>query len=438
MKSLSSVFILLILSIFISCTGKSNKKGTDEHQGHDMAAHGENVTAGHEGHNAADEVYTCSMHPQIRSNKPGNCPICGMKLVKMGTGKAAPQSSLPGLTTLLQPTNEFVISSIPVTTIQPGSKEISLDVLGNVDYDNTQAGSISARITGRIEKLYVRSRFQSVKKGQRIMDIYSPEILTAEENLLMLLKTDPSNQIMISAAKQKLLLLGMSSSQLENVVRKRKPDFTISVYSNYSGYIRDAGQSSMNSSGTQMNNQPVQQSRELSVREGMYVQKGQNVFTVYNPSRVWALLNVYSLDQRLVKKGQPVTITPEVNPESKIRTRVTFVEPFFRPESKTFTVRAAFDNSAHRLPIGSQVRATIYTGSKSANWLPKDAVISLGIDHIVFKKSGQGFVAQKIRSGITVDQFVEIAGGLTSQDTVASNAQYLMDSESFIKTTSKN
>ncbi len=437
MKSLSSVFILLILGVFISCTGKSSKSSSGEHQGHDMATHGENVAAGHQGHSATEEMYTCSMHPQIRSNKPGNCPICGMKLVKMEMGKAAPETSLPGLTTLLQPTNEFVISSIPVTTIQQASKEVTLDVLGSIVYDNTQAGNISARISGRIEKLYVRSRFQSVKKGQRIMDIYSPEILTAEENLLLLLKNDPSNQIMINVAKQKLLLLGMSSSQLEQVIRKRKPEFTISVYSNYGGYIRDAGQT-MGSSENQMNNQPIQLSRELSVREGMYLQKGQTVFTVYNPSRVWALLNVYSSDQSLVKRGQAVTLIPEVSPASRISAKVTFVEPFFRPESKTFTVRVPFNNAALRLPIGSQVRASIHTGRKFANWLPKDAIVSLGMDNVVFRKSGSGFVAQKIETGISVDRSIEITDGLSAEDTIASNAQYLMDSESFIKTTSKN
>lgn len=436
MKILNAVIILLVLGTFISCTGKSNKNSVGEHQGHDMATHGENVAAGHQGHNAGEEMYTCPMHPQIKSNKPGNCPICGMKLVPMEMGGAAPQTSLPGLTTLLQPTNEYVISSIPVTTIQYASKEVTLDLLGSIVYDNTQAGNISARVSGRIEKLYVRSRFQSVKKGQRIMDIYSPEILTAEENLLMLLKNDPSNQIMINAAKQKLLLLGMSSSQLENVIRKRKPDFTISVYSNYNGYIRDAGQS-MGSSETQMNNQPIQLSRELSVREGMYLQKGQTVFTVYNPSKVWALLNVYSSDQSLVKRGQSVTLIPEVSPESRIIAKVTFVEPFFRPESKTFTVRVPFNNSAYKLPIGSQVRASVHTGRKYTNWLPKNAVISLGMDNVVFRKSGSGFVAQKIKTGISVDKDVEITDGLTSQDTIAINAQYLMDSESFIKTTSK-
>jgi Cu(I)/Ag(I) efflux system membrane fusion protein len=162
-----------------------------------------------------------------------------MKLVPKEDGKEKQAIKDTALSALLKPTNEFAISSIPTVKTIHKYLPLTLKALGAVSYDTRQMGSVSANISGRIEKLYVRSRYQQVKKGQRIMDIYSPEILTAQENLLMVLRNDPSNEMMISSAKQKLLLLGMSGQQLQEVIKKGKPDFSISVFSNYNGYIKD-------------------------------------------------------------------------------------------------------------------------------------------------------------------------------------------------------
>ncbi len=164
----------------------------------------------HDHENEAAE-YTCPMHPEIIKDKPGSCPVCGMDLVKKETGGSA--STEIGLEALLKPTNEFVVSSIPVTTIEQKEEHINIETLGTIAYDTRAVGTISARVSGRIEKLYVRHRYQKISKGQRIMDIYSPEILTAQQNLLFLLKNDPENKAFIESAKQKLLLLGMSSQQ---------------------------------------------------------------------------------------------------------------------------------------------------------------------------------------------------------------------------------
>ena len=173
---------------FISCN--DNK---DQHDGHKEAA--------------ATELYTCPMHPEIIREQPGKCPICGMDLVKKETD--AKRIAEVELESLLKPTNEFVVSSIPVTTIQKREEQIEIEALGNIAYDTRQVGSISARVSGRIEKLYVKYRYQKISKGQHILDIYSPELLTAQQNLLFLLKNDAGNTTLIEAAKEKLLLLGM-------------------------------------------------------------------------------------------------------------------------------------------------------------------------------------------------------------------------------------
>ena len=175
------------------------------------------------------ELYTCSMHPEIIRDKPGDCPICGMHLVK----KENDSKKIHGVSlhTLIQPTNSYAVSRIPSTTLQQREEAIEINALGYTAYNTTEVGAISARISGRIEKLYVRFRYQLVKKGQKIMDIYSPELLTAQQNLLFLLKNDPSNNSLINSAKEKLLLLGFPSEQLQKVVSSQKTLFTVSVYS---------------------------------------------------------------------------------------------------------------------------------------------------------------------------------------------------------------
>ncbi len=374
-------------------------------------------------------LYTCPMHPEIIREQPGNCPICGMQLVKKETDNK--KITTVDLNTLLKPTDEFVVSSIPVTVMQQRDEQIEIEALGTIAYDTRQVGSISARVSGRIEKLYVRYRYQKISKGQRIFDIYSPELLTAQQNLLFLLKNDPGNYSLIEAAKEKLLLLGMDAAQLKSVMQSGKPSLTIAVYSNYNGHIHEAV-SNMNQQQEGMKDISLI-TEELSLKEGMYIQKGQSVFTVFNPAKAWALLNVYDENEALLKKGNKVRIVPETAPQKDFRATIDFIEPFYRKQNKTVSARAYFDNSQLKIPIGSQVKATVFGNSKEAYWLPKEAVLSLGLDKVVFLKETGGFLPHKIKTGIEHQQHVQVLSGLNVKDSVAANAQYLMDSESFIK-----
>jgi Cu(I)/Ag(I) efflux system membrane fusion protein len=378
------------------------------------------------------QLYRCPMHHEIVREKPGNCPICGMDLVAFG-GEEKALADI-NLNTLLRPTNSYVLTTIPVTSFQQYEAPIEVEALGTVQYDTRAIGSISAKVSGRIEKLYLRYTFQDVNKGQKVMEIYSPELLTAEQNLLFLLKNDPDNAPFIYAAKDKLLLLGVSPQQLYDIIQEEKPSLTISVYSNYSGHIHDA--LSMNeslSSSTSVNSTGPVTTRELMLKEGMYVQKGQTLLSVYNPHQLWAVLNIYADNQSLVKVGSPVHIVSETSPDNDLHTKIDFIEPFFREDSKTLTARASFESYNMKTPVGSQVKATISGNKLKADWLPKDAVISLGLDKIVFKKYGDIFKAVKIKTGLTHNNKIQVVEGLTPSDVVAVNAQFLMDSESFIK-----
>lgn len=333
----------------------------------------------------------------------------------------------------MQPADEFVVSRIPITTIDKREEQIEIDALGSIAYDTRQTGSISARVTGRIEKLYVRYRYQEIRAGQKVMDIYSPELLTDQQNLLFLLKNDPANTSFIRAAKDRLLQLGMSERQVRQVTSSGKASPTVTVYSNYSGHIHESG-SDPNMLADEGKMKDISLiTAALTVKEGMYLQKGQSVFTVFNPGKVWAVLNIYGENQSLIRVGNSVRVVPETAPGKDFRAKIDFIEPFYRGESKTLTARVNVDNAKLKIPVGSQVRATIFGNTRDAYWLPKEAVLSLGLDKVVFKKWDGGFRAHKIRTGIMHQQHIQVLDGLTASDSVAVNAQYLMDSESFIK-----
>lgn len=334
---------------------------------------------------------------------------------------------------LLNPTNEYVVSSIPVTTIQQGEEQLEIESLGRISYDTRTIGSISSRISGRVEKLYVRYRFQKISKGQKIMDIYSPELVTAQQNLIFLLKNDPSNEPMISAAKSRLNFLGMSNAQIDQISRTGKPSMSVSVYSNYSGHIHETTGGGMQPQGEGMNDLSLL-TEELQLKEGMYIQKGQSVFTLYDPKNAWAILNIYGDAHLLIRKGDAVRIVPETAPDKNFRGSIQFIEPYLQKESKTITARVPFDNSELNIPIGSQVKATIFGDSKKANWVPSSSVLSLGIDQVVFRKEGNGFRAMKIRTGLQHNDRIQVLEGLNATDSIAVNAQFLSDSESFIRT----
>ena len=373
------------------------------------------------------DIYTCSMDPQVLQDHPGNCPICGMKLIKKNEKPVAVDNI--DLQTLLRPTNEFVVASLPVIIPEESDIDIPVKAYGIIEADTRSAGTVSARVSGRIEKLYLRYRFQPVKAGQKVMEIYSPEIATAQENLLFLLKRDSENISFINAAKQKLLLLGMSNAELNKVIKTGKVLYSISVYSNYKGHVMDNG---MNQNKISIS---AVETQELPLKEGMYVTKGQPLFNIMNHHKTRAVLQVFPEDQSLIKKGDAVKIIPDMDTSAAIYGKIDFIEPFFRGDNKTLTVRVYFDNR-DMLTLGSQVRANIFTGPKKGLWLPQNAILALGMNNVVFLKSKGGFVAHKITTGIRADNKVKILSGLNVTDTVAANAQYLMDSESFIKTSS--
>ena len=375
----------------------------------------------------SEDVYTCSMHPQVIEHAPGRCPICGMNLVKKEN--AAREITQADLSSLLQPVNSTVLSTVPVTSLKTNSQPLHIKALGTVEYDTRYMKTISAWVSGRIDNLYIRYRFQSVHAGQKVMDIYSPELLTAQQNFLFLLKNDPGNTSLINAAKEKLYLLGMHERDVQNLTTNGKAQPNIPVYSKYTGHIHEAGQVTNSPEPVTL---PTQ-TPELAVKEGMYVQKGQPVFQVNDMRHVWITLNLFPGDNVMVKVGTPVTISSETEPDKKIKAKINFIEPFYRGNSRTLNARIYYDNSDLMIPVGSQVTATVDVNTDVNNWLPEAAVLSLGLNKVVFVKEGKVFKVQQVLTGITANNLIQITSGLSAKDSVASNAQFLVDSEGFIK-----
>jgi membrane fusion protein, copper/silver efflux system len=378
---------------------------------------------------AVKAVWTCPMHPEVMKDKPGICPICGMDLVTKEI--AAPKGKGLNLEDLLQPANGFVVSAVATTLMRRDTVRPELKVLGIVAYDTRLQNTIAARVSGRIERLYVRFRYQHVHRGQRLMDIYSPELATGEQEYLYLLKNDPGNAAMIEAARQRLLLLGVNGAQLEQIVRTEQASPTLGVFSPYTGHIHEAGNPMPG--GSLSVAAEAGMTAELPVKEGMYVEKGQSVFQVFNMDRGWVLLSLYPGQEALVRKGDPVEIVPETAPEKAFAGRVDLVEPAYRQGNRSLTARVYFDNSRRGIPIGSAVKATIRPAGVAGNWLPKEAVLSLGTDKVVFLRQDGGFRAHSVVAGLQSGDRMQILTGLSDRDSVAANAQFLMDSEDFVK-----
>ena len=178
---------------------------------------------------------------------------------------------------------------------------------------------------------------------------------------------------------------------------------------------------------------PMNQTGELSIKEGMYVEKGQPVFQVNNMDKVWVSLNFFPGENSLIKVGLPVTIIPETAPDKKILSKIGFIEPFYKNNSKTLSARVYLKNLKLMIPVGSQVKATININTTHNNWLPKEAVLSLGLNKLVFLTKGGVFKAQRVNTGISANNLIQITDGLSTKDSVAVNAQFLIDSEGLIK-----
>ncbi|QMU28221.1 efflux RND transporter periplasmic adaptor subunit [Adhaeribacter radiodurans] len=412
----------------------------------------------HAAENATEVQYTCPMHPQIVRDQPGDCPVCGMTLVAKQTANTPAVTTTSDLNYLLQPVNQTIVADLK--TIRPVQKQVQNEIImsGIVTYDTRQQFIIPARFSGRLEKLYVQFNYQPVRKGQKLFDIYSPELVTAQKELLYLLQNDPTNTALINGARQKLKFLGATEAQLNVLAENGKESYIFSVYSPYTGYVLDpavtaapsvvpassiatAGGDNMATMGNSGNtgssagaSTPTPTtSNGFAIREGMYVTTGQALLKVVDASQVWAQFKVPSHQTNPLLPGTTISIYFNQIPGDSVRTRVSLVEPVYAAGENFAQVRASLPTKNKSTQIGQLItgKATYNTGV--ALWVPKEAVLDIGTQAVAFQKSNNVFKPVLVQVGQRANSQVEIVSGLTAKDVVAANAQFLVDSESFIK-----
>lgn len=349
---------------------------------------------------------------------------------------------------LLKPTNEQVIANIPVVRAHEASRIFIAEVQGRVSYDTRNEVSLASRVSGRIERLFIKYNYQPVKKGQLIMEIYSPDLAAAQRELLLIQSTGNQDEMLVPA-KQRLMLLGMNSAQISKVLRTGQISYKVPVYSNATGFILEkeaaaavqapkpspaptAGMDGMASgTGTMRETQTPVSTVVSSVllREGQYLSAGQNIFTIYRTGDLVAEFSLTPDVAAKVDKQATVLIQRTANKQQTLRAKIGLVQPVFNAGENFVMARAYLKKSG--LQPGELVTGKIPFLSKGF-WLPKEALVSIGNQFVVFKKEGNVFIPKAVKTGITQDNQVQVFDALSGWD-VAKNAYYLIDSESFIK-----
>jgi membrane fusion protein, copper/silver efflux system len=368
-------------------------------------------------------IYTCPMHPEIRKNEPGNCPICKMELVP-----AEGEKDSVNVGKLLNQTNRYVVSDVEAIKPISSKRQHSVEVHGIIAYDERLSNSVSARVDGRLEKLYVKYKFQAIKAGQRLFDLYSPELQNEQQNFIFLLKNETQTSTLIEAAKTKLRLLGLIDSQIKTIEATKQPINPVPYFSPYSGHLHIASETASNGD---MQTMPSGSEQNIAtiIKEGMYVKKGQVVFQINSTSKVWGMLNVSSTEASSLKVGDSV----EIHLKSEtIPARIDFIEPAFKNGQSFISVRVYLENKNEDLKIGENISAVFKPSSDYKLLLPTTAVVSLGIRNVVFVKEGNRYKAREIQTDSRSGEFVEVVTGLDSTTMVAKNASFLIDSESFV------
>ena len=377
-----------------------------------------------------NEVYTCSMHPEIIRDKPGNCPICGMNLVKKVTENNAVEDN--SLDNVIKPTDNFIVGNYQTTTAIDTTLSGKINLPGIVGYDPNSSVNIAARMSGRIERMYVNYKYQKVNKGQKLFDLYSPELLTEQQNFIYMVSNDVENPSIIDASRQKLLLYGMTQNQINALSNSKKVNPLITIYSPASGIID--GTETMDNTTKPVMQSASSNTEVLDVKEGNYIKKGEVIFKLLNTDKVWGIFNVFQGYNSLIKANQSIRITSELDKNEFIDAKINFVETQLNAADKTNRIRVYLNNNKLKLPVGLRLQGGVKTNPVNGIWIQKQSMVSIGNKKIVFLKMDNGFKASSIKTGIEIDDFIQIMEGISVKDTIAKNAQYLIDSESFIKT----
>jgi Cu(I)/Ag(I) efflux system membrane fusion protein/cobalt-zinc-cadmium efflux system membrane fusion protein len=404
------------------------------------------------------QLWTCGMHPEIILEEPGDCPICGMKLVpKKGTGKSSGERKIlywrapmdpneiydhPGKSKMgmdLVPVYEDEAGSSGIVTIDPAvvqnmnvktekvkSMRLSNIVVTNgILTTNEQTDYIvTTRVNGWIEKLYINYTGQKVHKGDRLMDIYSPELVAAQQELLSAIayknavsKTDvndilESGDMLIKNAIRKLELLEMSDPDIKKLIETKEVKTYATLYAQKNGTVISK-----------------------NVLEGQKVMPGMPLLQISDLSLLWLTADIYEYELSKIELGSKSEIRFNFLPDKIFTGKVSFIYPTIEPKTRTAKVRLDIPNKSDLLKPAMLANVTIYgkdLGVKPV--VPENAVIRSGRKDIVIISLGEGkFKPQEIKLGGYADGYYQVLGGLTEGTTIVTSAQFLIDSESNLR-----
>lgn len=359
----------------------------------------------------AETVYTCSMDPQIKQDKPGNCPICGMELIPLQNMHARQDDVSSDAVMLSDEAAALANIQTEVVGTAAGCKEVRL--FGKIEPDQRLQQSQTAYVGGRIERLYVSAVGDRVGKGQTLAVIYSPELYAAQQELVAALgyPDEVRRKTLVQAATEKLRLLNVTQAQINEVLSNKKASPYVSLKANTSGTVVSK-----------------------HINQGDYVKQGDELLQIADLSRVWAVFEAYESDLPFVKVGAAVRFTTEVLPGKTFTGKVSFVNPILNGQTRTAGVRVVLNNSGNifkpEMMIAGYAAGSVDKDADGVT-VPKSAVLWTGQRSVVYvqdeSQEQPTFELREVTLGASLPDSYVVTEGLAEGETIVTNGVFAID-----------
>lgn len=354
---------------------------------------------------AEPTIWTCSMHPEIRQEEPGICPICNMDLTPMeqDAGVADPKMFMLN-------DRALALANIETYILQEGNQEAaSKNYTGRIEATDAAIKSQAAYVSGRIDKLYINTTGEMVQRGQVIASIYSPEFLSAQQELLSVHKRKDSNPALYQAVHNKLLQWKWSEKQIQKLIETQEVQSSFPILSMISGEVV-----------------------AKSVSEGSYVTAGQELFQIADLQTVWGVVDISEAEINQISLGDEVALLTSTQKE--ISGKVDFIYPLVNPTTRTVQIRIVIANGDRSLKPGMLVRANIAKTAKKIDeqlYLPKSSVLWTGkrsVVYVVHKEDGQSlFEMREVVLGGSSGDYYQVLDGIHALEEVVSHGAFTID-----------